>query len=48
MKLKKILAVGMALMLSVGSLTGCSSSNDSSKASSKESTSKREERIKNN
>lgn len=51
MKLKKFLAVGMAVMLSVGSLTGCSSSNNASnneKVSSNKTTSKREERIKNN
>lgn len=30
MKLKKFLAVGVAVMLSVGSLTGCSSSNNAS------------------
>ena len=51
MKLKKFLAVGVAVMLSVGSLTGCSSSNNASsneKVSSNKTTSKREERIKNN
>lgn len=47
MKLKKLLALGLAVALSVTSLVGCSQSSSSSSNSSSEATSKREERIKN-
>lgn len=52
MKLKKLLALGLATALSVTSLIGCSSSGSSSSGGNSseqtQSTSKREERIKNN
>ena len=47
LKFKKLLALGLAVALSVTSLVGCSQSSSSSSNSSSEATSKREERIKN-
>ena len=48
MKLKKLLALGLAMALSITSLVGCSSDSANGSSEQTSTTSKREERIKNN